>query len=212
MVTNCGPLHLAEPLQFSYAEMGLLAALVIASGAMFLLRLKPIAFNIWRSKKDPAGTLAPLNKRVWAFFWEVLCQAKVIQQRPLPGIAHAFVFWGFLAFVLVSVNHFATGMRVGFLQNAGVLGTFYFGFAGVWAALVAVSIAGLFVRRFFVRPIWLGKKVSYESGFIAFLIFALMTTYLAAFFVSDGGAAVKVLWWTHTIALLVFLPLIAHTN
>ncbi len=203
---------MAEPLHFSYAEMGLLAALVIASGAMFVLRLKPIATNILRAKKDPEGTLAPLNKRVWAFFWEVLCQAKVIQQRPLPGIAHAFVFWGFLAFVLVSLNHFATGMRVGFLQHAGVLGTFYFGFAGVWAALVAVSIAGLFVRRFFVRPIWLGKKVSYESGFIAFLIFTLMVTYIAAYFVSDDGLAVKALWWTHTLSLLVFLPLIPHTK
>src|ERR1700712_602792 len=195
---------LAEPLHFSYAEMGLLAALVIASGAMFVLRLKPIATNILRAKKDPAGTLAPLNKRVWAFFWEVLCQAKVIEQRPLPGIAHAFVFWGFLAFVLVSLNHFATGVRLGFLQHAGILGTFYFGFAGVWAALVAVSIAGLFVRRFFVRPIWLGKKVSYESGFIAFLIFLLMVTYLGTFFAEDGSTTVKALWWSHTLALLIF--------
>src|ERR1700712_1407116 len=201
---------MAEPLHFSYAEMGLLAALVIASGAMFLLRLKPIAFNIWRSKKDPAGTLAPLNKRVWAFFWEVLCQAKVIQQRPLPGIAHAFVFWGFLAFVLVSVNHFATGMRVGFLQHAGFLGTFYFGFAGVWAALVAVSIAGLFIRRFFIRPTWLGQKSSYESGVMCVIIFGVMATYIGAFFVSDTGAAVKFLWWTHTLTLLAFLPLIPH--
>ena len=31
-----------------------------------------------------------------------------------------------------------------------------------------------------VRPNWLGK-VSYESGFIAFLIFTLMVTYLATF-------------------------------
>src|ERR1700712_3364207 len=192
---------LAEPLHFSYAEMTLLVVLVVGSGAMFLLRLKPIASNILRSKKDPAGTLAPLNKRAWAFFWEVLCQAKVIQQRPLPGIAHAFVFWGFLAFVLVSLNHFATGIRLGFLQHTGFIGTFYFGFAGVWAALVAVSIAGLAARRFIARPIWLGKKVSYESGFIAFLIFTLMVTYIAAFFVTYSSQTVTALWWTHTLAL-----------
>ena len=47
-------------------------------------------------------SLHPLGRRVWDFFWEVLCQAKVIKQRPAPGIAHAFVFWGFLAFALVS--------------------------------------------------------------------------------------------------------------
>jgi Fe-S oxidoreductase len=204
--------NLAEPLHFSYAEMALLTLLVAASATMFLIRLRPIATNILRSKKDSAGTLAPLGKRVWSFFWEVLCQAKVIQQRPLPGIAHAFVFWGFLAFMLVSLNHFATGVRLGFLQHTGFVGTFYFGFAGVWAALVAVSIAGLFIRRFLVRPIWLGRKLSYESGFIALLIFTLMVTYIAAYFVSDDGLAVKVLWWTHTLALLIFLPLIPHTK
>jgi Fe-S oxidoreductase len=202
----------AEPLHFSALEMALLALLVIASAALFLIRLRPIATNILRSKKDQPNTLAPLGKRAWAFFWEVLCQAKVIQQRPLPGIAHAFVFWGFLAFVLVSLNHFATGVRLGFLQHTGFVGTFYFGFAGIWAALVAISIAGLFIRRFFVRPTWLGKKVSYESGFIAFLIFTLMVTYIAAYFVSDSGLAVKTLWWTHTLALLIFLPLIPHTK
>lgn len=203
---------LAEPLHFSTAEMGLLALLCAASAAMFAVRLGPIAKNILRAKKDPEGTLAPLNKRAWAFFWEVLCQAKVIRQRPLPGLAHAFVFWGFLAFVLVSLNHFATGVRLGFLQHTGFVGTFYFGFAGVWALLVAVSIAGLFVRRFFVRPVWLGKKVSYESGFIALLIFTLMVTYVAAYFVADESVAVKVLWWTHTLSLLIFLPLIPHTK
>ena len=109
----------------------------------------------------------------------MLCQAKVIKQRPLPGLAHAFVFWGFLAFALVSLNHLATGIRLGFLPPASYVGRFYFLFAAAWALLVAVSIFGLFVRRFFVRPIWLGEKVSYESGFIAFLIFLLMVTYLA---------------------------------
>src|SRR5580698_8889661 len=149
---------LAEPLNFSFAEMALLALLVVASGAMFLARLKPIATNILRSKKDPAGTLAPLGKRAWAFFWEVLCQAKVIKQRPLPGIAHAFVFWGFLAFALVSLNHFATGVRLGFLQHMGSVGTFYFDFAAIWAVLVAVSIAGLFCGAFFRGHAGLGRR------------------------------------------------------
>ncbi|CAN5613264.1 heterodisulfide reductase-related iron-sulfur binding cluster [soil metagenome] len=203
---------LAEPAGFTGIEIGLLVACILASGGLFFWRFTPILRNIFHSKKDNDFTLHPLGRRVWDFFWEVLCQAKVIQQRPLPGIAHAFVFWGFLAFALVSLNHFSSGMRLGFLAPDGTVGRFYFGFAAVWALLVAVSIAGLFVRRFFVRPIWLGTKVSYESGFIAFLIFTLMVTYLAAFFVEDGGAAVKTLWWTHTLALLVFLPLIPHTK
>jgi Fe-S oxidoreductase len=205
-------MRLAEPLEFSVAEMILLAALVVASLGMFAWRLRPIALNVWRAKKDVGFRLAPVGRRVWVFVWEVLCQAKVIRQRPLPGVAHAFVFWGFLAFALVSLNHLATGLRAGFLQHVGFVGTFYFGFAGVWALLVAVSIAGLFWRRFVSRPKWLGEKVSVESGVIAGLIFVLMVSYLAAFCVSDDGVAVKALWWMHTLSLLVFLPLIPHTK
>jgi Fe-S oxidoreductase len=203
---------LAEPLRFSVIEMVLLLLSCAASAALFLWRLWPIAGNIWRSKKDADFSFAPAGRRVWVFVWEVLCQAKVIRQRPLPGIAHAFVFWGFLAFALVSLNHLATGLRLGFLQHAGFVGTFYFGFAGIWAVLVAVSIAGLFWRRFISRPRWLGEKVSVESGVIAGLIFVLMVSYLAAFFVADDSVAVQLLWWTHTLALLIFLPLIPHTK
>ena len=50
--------------------------------------------------------------------------------------------------------------------------------------------------------------MSIESGVIALLIFTLMITYLAAFWSGDT----KSLWWTHTLALLVFLPLIPHTK
>ena len=108
-------------------------------------------------------------------------RARSIRQRPLPGLAHAFVFWGFLAFALVTTNHVLTGLRVGVLQHTGIVGEFYFDFVALWALLVAVSIAGLFVRRFFVRPRWLGEKISIESGVIAGLIFLLMVSYLAAF-------------------------------
>jgi Fe-S oxidoreductase len=122
------------------------------------------------------------------------------------------VFWGFLAFALVTTNHVLTGLRIGLLQHTGIVGEFYFDFVGLWALLVAMSIAGLFVRRFFVRPRWLGKKVSIESGVIAGLIFLLMVSYLAAFTLPAESASLKVWWWVHTLALLSFLPIIPGTK
>ena len=204
-------LVLHEPQLFSFAEIAFLLLAIAVSGGLFFYRLLPILRTVLKSKKDEDFSLHPLGKRGWLFFWEVLCQAKVIQQRPAPGIAHAFVFWGFLAFALVSTNHFFVGMRLGFLPPESLIGRFYFLFAAAWAALVAVSIAGLFYRRFVARPRWLGEKLSYESGFIAFLIFTLMITYLGAFF-TVSPSALKALWWTHTLALLIFLPLIPHTK
>jgi Fe-S oxidoreductase len=127
-------------------------------------------------------------------------------------LAHALVFWGFCAFVLVTLNHFAVGLGIGFLSPVGFFGRFYFDFAAVFALACAVGIFGLFVRRFLVRPKWLGQQLSYQSGFIAFLIFLLMVTYLASFFVADADPATRVLWWVHTLALLTFLPIIPHTK
>jgi Fe-S oxidoreductase len=203
---------LAEPTHFSTFERALLLVGGAISLALFLWRFSPILRTIFHSKKDADFSLHPIGRRIGDFVWEVLCQGKVIRQRPLPGVAHAFIFWGFLAFVLVSLNHIANAVGLGFLSSASYVGRFYFLFAAIWALLVAVSIAALFMRRFLVRPIWLGKKLSYESGVIAFLIFLLMVSYFGAFLVADGSNAVKVLWWTHTLTLLVFLPLIPHTK
>jgi Fe-S oxidoreductase len=203
---------LAEPQHFSLTEKLLLVALLAASGAGFWRRFGTLLDRIFKSKKDPSFHLFPIGKRIWDFFWEVLCQAKVIRQRPLPGLAHAFVFWGFCAFALVTLNHFAVGLGIGFLDPAGWFGRFYSYFAAAFALACAVGILGLFLRRFLVRPKWLGRKLSWESGFIALLIFLLMVTYLASFFVAEASPAARVLWWTHTLAILTFLPIIPHTK
>ena len=137
-------------------------------------------------------------------------QGQVIAQRPLPGVAHAFVFWGFCVFVLVTLNHFAEGFGHGFLSHSG-FSRFYFVFAGVWAVAVAISIAALAFRRFVLRPKWL-EPLSPESGLIAFLIFALMITYLAQFWVPEGSVAAWTVWWAHTLLLLFFLVLIPGTK
>ncbi len=202
---------LAEPDHFSLGEKLLFAALAAASLASFLRRFAPIVSRILHAKKDADFHLFPLGRRIWDFFWEVLCQAKVIRQRPLPGLAHALVFWAFCAFVVVTLNHCALVFGSGFLAPASAPGRAYSYFAALFALACAAGILGLFVRRFFLRPRWFGKDLSWESGLIALLIFALMVTYLAAFF-AHGPLAVRSLWWAHTLTLLLFLPIIPHTK
>ena len=208
------PLHatLAEPQHFSIAERAVFVALAVSSVILFWRRFGPILRKILQAKNDPDFRLAPVGRRIWDFLAEVMFQSKVIRQRPLPGLAHAFVFWGFCAFALVTLNHCAVGLEGGFLDPAGWFGRFYFYFAAAFAIACAVSIAGLFVRRFLVQPRWLGAHVSYESGVIALLIFLLMVTYLGAFFTTDATMAARALWWAHSLTLLAFLPLIPHTK
>jgi Fe-S oxidoreductase len=202
---------LAEPGHFALWETGLFVALAAASVYGFWRRFAPILNRILQSKQDPDFHLFPIGRRLRDFVWEVLLQAKVIRERPLAGGSHALVFWAFCAFALVTLNHCAVIFDIGFLDPAGRVGRIYFDFAAVFAIGCAAGILGLFVRRFLVRPRWLGE-LSWGSGLVALLIFALMATYLAAFFVTRPGGAVRALWWAHTLTLLAFLLLIPHTK
>jgi len=183
---------------------------IIFSLSLFWRKFGRVLRIIRESKPDADFHLRPIGPRIRKVLWEVVAQAQVITQRPLPGLAHAFVFWGFCVFALVTLNHLASGFGVGFLKPDG-FSRFYFWFAGVFAVAVAISIAGLAFRRFVIRPKWL-EPLSPESGLIAFLIFALMITYLAQFWVAAGTTAGWVLWWFHTIVLLAFLPVIPTTK
>src|SRR5665213_3627748 len=203
---------LGEPQHFSLAEKLLFAGLALASAYAFWRRFGVVLDKILKSKKDASFHLFPIGNRVRDFVWEVVFQAKVIRERPAAGLAHAFVFWAFCIRDRVTLNHCAGALGIAFLDPAGLIGRFYYWFAAVFAVACAAGILGLFVRRFFIRPKWLGEKLSWESGFIALLIFVLMATYLASFFVADSGPSIKILWWLHTLALLTFLPIIPHTK
>ena len=189
----------------------LLLALTIASVTLFSLRIAKPLGRIRRARPDTDFEIGSLPPRLWKFFWEVVCQAKVIRERPLPGLAHAFVFWGFCAFALVTINHIATGLDVPLFGRRSWFGGFYFWFAFAFALLCAASIAGLAFRRFVIRPKWL-EPLSPESGVIAALIFILMITYLPGWWIMENSATGITIWWIHTLTLLAFLPLIPHTK
>jgi Fe-S oxidoreductase len=195
----------------SWLEIAILAILLCISGSLFWRRFRKPVDAIRRARDNPDFHLRPLAPRIRQFVWEVMLQGKVIRERPLPGIAHAFVFWGFCAFGLITLNHIAAGFGLPFLSREGGFGKAYFAFVAVWAVLVAVSIAGLAIRRFVAQPKWLGK-VSPESGGIALLIFILMVTYLAGLTMDESTTAARANWWLHTFTLLAFLPLIPHTK
>uniref|UniRef100_Q029C6 4Fe-4S ferredoxin-type domain-containing protein n=1 Tax=Solibacter usitatus (strain Ellin6076) TaxID=234267 RepID=Q029C6_SOLUE len=195
----------------SWVERALLLVFLLTSLSLFWYRFRRVLNIIRQARSTPDFEVSPVGPRIRRFLWEVMLQGKVIEQRPLPGLAHAFVYWGFLAFGLITINHIASAFGMRFLTPDAGFGGFYYGFVAVWAVVVAVSIAGLFIRRFVARPVWLGK-VSPESGFIAFLIFTLMITYLAGIWMDEDSAGGQAVWWLHTAALLIFLPLIPHTK
>ena len=162
----------------SRPEMLLLLGLIVASAALAWRHFQRTFTTILSSRKDPDFQLRPLAPRLRELILDVLLQRKVIRQRPLAGLAHASVFWGFCAFALVTINHLAAGFGVELIARNGAIGRIYFPMVSVFVLAVAVGITGLTVRRFLVQPRWLGG-VSAGSGVVALLIFILMVSYLA---------------------------------
>src|SRR5271165_1952663 len=117
-------------------ELVLLIAILV-SGFLFSRKFGRAVRIILAAKPDADFELRPIGPRIRKVLWEVGAQGLVIAQRPLPGLAHAFVFWGFCVFALVTLNHFASAFGLPFLRDG--FGRFYFGFAGVFAVFVAVS-------------------------------------------------------------------------
>ncbi len=148
-------------------------------------------------------------ERTVRFVREVLFQSKVIAEKPLVGIAHALVFWGFVAFAGYSSTQFLKGLRI-----VDLTGTPLFHFYAVALVPFALGVLGgivfLLVRRVVVRPEALGP-LSWESVLIGAFIAALMVTFLLDFRLGEGQAA-QVNWWAHELVILVFLALIPNSK
>jgi len=152
------------------------------------------------------GTLA----RLWRTLVEVAVQSKVIRERPLAGVMHAFVFWGFVAFSGFSAVQFLKGL--GLADLTGARWFHLYSLAVVpFAVAVLVGILALLVRRVVLRPAGLGATLSVESVVIGLFIATLMVTFLLDFRLESGPAA-RVNWWVHALVILVFLVLIPNSK
>jgi Fe-S oxidoreductase len=199
---------LSAILSFGVLSRAIFLSLCIASIWLFLRTVNQRLSSIVDRRKDLQ--LDNIPRRVCRVFVEVILQYRVVRDRPVVGILHAAVVWGFLAFAWVSAEHFSLGIRG--LDEATPSHSWYGAFAAGWAIAVTLAMAGLSFRRFILRPKALGK-LSPTSGLVAVLITAMMLTYLLGWRIFPvGSAAWKINWWMHTIAFLSILVVIPKSK
>ena len=145
--------------------------------------------------------------RIRRFLIDVIGQRQTIRERPMAGLAHAFVFWGFVAFGGYTVTEFLHGLGIVDLTDTSWFHAYRL-LLTPFAVAVLGGIAYLFVRRAFLRPSALGTKVSVESLVIAGLIATLMVTFLLTWRLDEVSTAGRVNWWLHAMVILSFLALI----
>lgn len=191
---------------FSIVERWILSILTVATGIYFF-------YEIWRrlrivNRGTGRWPFDRIGVRLLRVVKEVVFHQRVIGGRVLPGVMHAFIFWGFMVFAVVTLNHFAVGFGQPFLT--GTLGELYLWIAIGFAILAAVGIVALAYRRFVLKPEPLGK-LSPSSGGVAFFIFVLMVTFMYGE-TDPPSLAWKANWWLHTVSILVFLILIPRSK
>ncbi len=156
----------------------------------------------------------------------------LVLRKPTIGLAHFFIFWGFVVLVVANlvfmVESFWEGFDVPYVTGAA----WYHLIFDVFVVLVIVGVAAAFLRRVIFRPP--GPTGGFGAYFILFLIFALMATdlinegYLLAssghrpWYMPAGSATASLFaaagwagpawfglfaasWWVHLLSLLVFL-------
>ncbi len=183
--------------------------------ALLLLSIGYFTLVVFRRLRPMAAARTPLPrdripKRLWRTFAEVMLQSRVIADRPITGVLHALVMWGFLAFGWVSLEHLTVGFQG--LDHSRLDESWYGSFAALWAAAVLVGIVGLSIRRFGMRPRALGE-LSPSSALVAALIIVLMATYLLGWRTIPVATTVwKFNWWLHTLSLLGMLVVIPNSK
>jgi len=145
--------------------------------------------------------------RAGRWLGDVLFQRKTILERPIPGIAHALVFWGFIAFAGYTTVEFLKGLGIVDLTATSWFHKYRMALTP-FAAAVLAGILVLLVRRAFLRPVALGSHVSAESIVIGLFIATLMITYLLTFRLDETRMAGHLNWWLHMLVILAFMALI----
>jgi Fe-S oxidoreductase len=191
-------------------ETWIFRILVLGFAAAFAAQVWTRARLILRAPNNVRVGDDETGRRLLRFVSEVIFQSRTIAERPLVGVAHLGVYWGFTAFALYTGVEFLAGLGI-----ADFTGARWFRLYALvlvpFSVAVSIGISGLLVRRAIVRPAALGEHVSGESVLIGFFILTLMITFLLALR-WEAGLAARVNWWVHSLVILGFLVLIPDSK
>ncbi|MFC1968044.1 (Fe-S)-binding protein [Chloroflexota bacterium] len=186
-----------------------------------------------------------MGRRIGAMLVKVVvqvCSLRSVSRKDLAGIGHAFMFWGFLMFLLNYILYIFIGDGFGLSEairhnTASLYFSYVVDIAGLFVLLGLVWAA---IRRYIIRPERL--ELSAEAGIILIVIFCLMTAHffiegfaihatgdalaswtpvgllLANFFAQAGlgtGLAQTLhnaVWWFHYCLIIGFLVFIPYSK
>ena len=133
---------------FSFVEK-----LVLTLGIFVVLT--SFIFELWRRlrivfKGRDSLPFDRFGLRIWRVIKESFFHEKIIGGRFWPGLMHGLVFWGFIVFGLVTLDHFAIGYDYPLMSDSTHKNYSYIVIP--FSILVLIGIGTLTYRRFITRP------------------------------------------------------------
>ena len=173
--------------------------LVAVCGSLFVRRAWFLAGLVRAARPSDRPGTPPERTRNEV---EIVLGQRKLLQRLLPGLMHAFIFWGFIVLlptiVLAAID--VAGGRVTPPEWYRVL-------SDVFAALVLVGVVTAFVIRKVVRPERFRGSHLGEADLILALIALVVITLLLWHHVGGKGFA-----WAHLVVIGVFLAYLPHSK
>ena len=200
--------------------------------------------HVYRLGK-PLNRLDQMPRRIARLIRGVLTQSKVLRVLD-PGSLHALFFWGFtLLFIgtlLIMAQADFSEPLFGIRFLKGTFYKFYSIVLDIAGLVAALMLAGLMVRRFFVKPE--GLETIRDDYLVHALLFAIILTgfltegvrmaateiginpglaryspiglLVGGFFTGNSAASLlhahKVLWWVHFFLAIGFIAAIPYTK
>ena len=186
-----------------------------------------------------------LGKRLMVMMEQVFlqnCSLKSVSKKDLSGIGHAFIFWGFLTFLLNYLIYIFIGDGLGLLETIRntTFSRYFLLIIDIAGFLAALAVIWAAIRRYIIRPERLESTP--EAAIILMLVFTLMLLHFciggfrinttadswaawaplslvfANFFnwlgfgVRFQGILYGVTWWFHYLIIIGFLIYIPYSK
>lgn len=172
-------------------EKVFIALILVGAIAYFVRRSVTLVQLLLLGTPDSENRFEHLGARALNAFLDVFVQRKVLR-KPVVGLLHLFIVWGFIVFAVNTINHFTGAFVRGFHLFGPTSAALYYAVAAdFFAVLIIVGVLGLAFRRFVLRP----ESLTHPSG-ESVIVFVFM-----------GGAMAAYLW---VIATEIALGALEH--
>ena len=168
---------------YDWIKSIVMAAALIGGFGLFFIRVKDLVLIMQSVQGEAHFELNRIPERIKLLFTDILGQSNV-RRKTMPGWAHTFIFFGFLAVQPHSLELMIQGVFPGFHVASWIPGLYgaYLFVADILAFLVLAGLGYALYRRLFLKPAYLtdGLDARFIIAFTAVIIitFHLINAFL----------------------------------